>query len=224
MTWSKKRLRAAPEELSAIGEVMGRLGKDVFECAVNSDRLLHGAMGQQDRGVMDREMAWMKELSIRTRRPVSFGFVQTQSDPDGWKYWLELVTEANAAGADIWPQTSTRGVGVLFGLANRTPFDSCSRAWCSMRDMRFTDKLAKLEDPEFRAQLVADAEATPSRLDLSGVYRLDDTRVDYEVDPAETLAAHAERRGVSPAEVFLDMGGRDPGTGSVELPLHELRL
>ena len=83
-------------------------------------------VGEKDRTVIEREVAWMKELSIRTGRPVTFGFVQNRSDPDGWRYWLQLVAEANAAGADIRPQTTTRGIGVLFGLANRTPFDNCS--------------------------------------------------------------------------------------------------
>ena len=86
---------AAPEELLAIGEVMGRLGKGVFECAVDNDRQVHGMVGEKDRTVMQREVAWMKELSIRTGRPVTFGFVQNRSDPDGWQYWLELVAEAN---------------------------------------------------------------------------------------------------------------------------------
>ena len=112
---------AAPEELLAIGEVMGRLGRGVFECAVDNDRKVHGMVGEKDRTVMEREVAWMKDLSIRTGRPVTFGFVQNRSDPDGWKYWLELVAEANAAGADIRPQTTTRGIGVLFGLANPDP-------------------------------------------------------------------------------------------------------
>jgi len=196
---------AAPEELLAIGEVMGRLGRGVFECAVDNDRQLHGMVGVMDRTVMDREVAWMKELSIRTGRPVTFGFVQNRSDPDGWQYWLELVAEANAAGADIRPQTTTRGIGVLFGLANRTPFDNCSTAWRSLRQVTYPEKLAKLADPEFKAQLIADAEATPSKLDLSAIYRLDPSRVNYESDATESLTAHAERRGVSPAEAFLDM-------------------
>jgi N-acyl-D-aspartate/D-glutamate deacylase len=196
---------AAPEELMAIGEVMGRLGKGVFECAVDNDRQVHGMVGEKDRSVIEREVAWMRELSIRTGRPVTFGFVQNRSDPDGWRYWLQLVAEANAAGADIRPQTTTRGIGVLFGLANRTPFDNCSRAWRAMRDMTAADKLAALEDPAFKAQLVADVAATPSKLDLSGIYRLDPSRVSYEADPEETLIAHAARRGVAPAEAFLDM-------------------
>jgi len=196
---------AAPEELLAIGEVMGRLGKGVFECAVDNDRQLHGLVGTKDRSVMEREIAWMKELSVRTGRPVTFGFVQNRSDPDGWRYWLELVAEANAAGADIRPQTTTRGIGVLFGLANRTPFDNCSRAWRSLRDLTAAQKLERLADRNFKAQLVADVETTPSKLDLSGIYRLDDDRVDYEPDERESLVAHADRRGVSPAQAFLDM-------------------
>ena len=196
---------AAPEELLAIGEVMGKLGRGIFECAVDNDRQLHGMVGTPDRTVIAREVEWMKDLSIRTGRPVTFGFVQNRSDPTAWQYWLELVAAANADGAEIHPQTTSRGIGVLFGIANRTPFDNCSRAWRSLREMRWADKLDKLRDADFRAQLIADAEATPSKLDLSAIYRLDPTRVDYERDEAETLTAHAARRGVSPAEAFLDM-------------------
>ena len=47
---------------------------------------------------MEREIAWMKELSIRTGRPVTFGFVQNRSDPDGWRYWLELVGRGQRRG------------------------------------------------------------------------------------------------------------------------------
>ena len=209
---------ALPEELYAIGEVMGRLGKGIFECAVDNDRQLHGMVGTPDRSVIEREVAWMKELSIRTGRPVSFGFVQNRSDPTAWQYWLELVSKANAEGAKIFPQTTSRGIGVLFGIANRTPFDNCSRDWRSLRDMPLADKLAKLRDPAFRAQLIADVAATPTKLDVSAIYRLDDTRVDYERDPAESLTAHAEQRGVSPAEAFIDMALESEGRGLWNYP------
>ncbi len=209
---------ALPEELFAIGEVMGRLGKGIFECAVDNDRQLHGLVGTPDRSVIEREVAWMKELSIRTGRPVSFGFVQNRSDPTAWEYWLELVSKANAEGAKIFPQTTSRGIGVLFGIANRTPFDNCSRDWRELRDLQVADKLAKLRDPAFRAQLIADVAATPSKLDLSAIFRLDDSRVDYERDPAESLTAHAERRGVSPAEAFIDMALESEGRGLWNYP------
>lgn len=196
---------AAPEELLAIGDVMANLGKGIFECAVDNDRQLHGLVGTPDRSVIEREVAWMKELSIRTGRPVTFGFVQNRSDPTAWEYWLELVAAANAEGADIHPQTTSRGIGVLFGIANRTPFDNCSARWRELRELRWDEKLERLQDAELRAQLVADVEERPSKLDLSAIYRLDPTRVNYERDDSESLTAHAERRGVSPAAAFLDM-------------------
>src|SRR4029079_1158573 len=143
----------------------GRLG-----WAVDNAPQLHGLVGTKDRSVMEREISWMKELSIRTGRPVTFGFVQNRSDPDGWRYCLERVAEANAAGADIRPQTTTRGIGVLFGLANRTPFDNCSPAWRSLRDLTAPEKLDRLRDPAFKAQLVTDVETTSSKLDLAGIY------------------------------------------------------
>ncbi|MGF1596937.1 MAG: amidohydrolase family protein [Acidimicrobiales bacterium] len=209
---------AAPEELLAIGEVMGRLGTGIFECAVDNDRQLHGMVGTPDRTVIEREVAWMKELSIRSGRPVTFGFVQNRSDPTAWRYWLELVEAANAEGARIHPQTTSRGIGVLFGIANRTPFDNCSREWKELRQLRWQEKLVRLADPSIRAALVAAVEATPSKLDLSAIYRLDPDRVDYERDPAETLTAHAERRGVAPAEAFIDMALESAGRGLWNYP------
>ncbi|MGY9074360.1 MAG: hypothetical protein ACKVHU_15590 [Acidimicrobiales bacterium] len=75
--------RAAPKELLAIGDVMGRLDRGVFECAVDNDRQVQGIVGEKDRTVIEREVGWMKELSIRTGWPVTFGFVQNRSNPDG---------------------------------------------------------------------------------------------------------------------------------------------
>jgi len=209
---------AAPEELLAIGEVMGRLGKGVFECAVDNDRQLHGMVGTADRSVIEREVAWMKELSIRTGRPVTFGFVQNRSDPTAWRYWLELVAAANDEGARIYPQTTSRGIGVLFGIANRTPFDNSSKSWRELRSLAWPEKLERLRDPEIRATLIAEAEATPSKLDLSAIYRLEPSRVEYEGEPSESLVAHAERRGVSPAEAFIDMALESGGRGLWNYP------
>ena len=209
---------AHPEELLAIGEVMGRLGKGIFEAAVDNDRQLHGLVGVADRSVIDREVEWMKELSLRTGRPVTFGFVQNRSDPGAWEYWLELVERANEDGALIYPQTTSRGIGVLFGVANRTPFDNCSRDWRTLRGLSWQEKIKKLKDNSFKNQLVLDATKTPSKLDLAGIYRLDSNRVEYEADPSESLLDHAEARGVSPAEAFIDMALETEGHGLWNYP------
>ena len=87
-----------------------------------------------------------------------------------------------------------------------------------MRDLSWQEKLEKLGDKSFKAQLVSEAEQTPSKLDLSGIYRLDSSRVDYEADESETLIAHAEGRGVSPAEAFIDMALESEGRGLWNYP------
>ena len=45
------------------------------------------------------------------------------SRPDLYERVIDFVKAENAAGANLRPQTTARGVGILFGLETRTPFD-----------------------------------------------------------------------------------------------------
>ena len=54
-------------------------------------------------------------------------------------------------------------------------------------------------------QLIAEAEDHPPRLDLRELYVLPPGPARYDCDPDSSLAAHAERRGVSAAAAFIEL-------------------
>jgi hypothetical protein len=56
--------------------------------------------------------------------PVTFTIMQSDRRRDLWAWVMEQVAAARRRGADVRPQTSARGVGILDGLAGRTPYEA----------------------------------------------------------------------------------------------------
>ena len=203
---------AEPEELLALGDVLGRAGKGVFEGAMR--------LGERDGADLANtraEVAWMGELSRRTGRPVSFGLTQSDRRPSLYADVVEMCKVQNADGANVRPQTTARGVGILFGLHNRTPFDR-GEEWKKLRALTLMERLQVLRDPVRRAALVADGNAQPPAMDPAKVWVLPAGDARYDVQPHDTLAAVAARSGVSPVEAFIQHALDTDGAGILNYP------
>jgi N-acyl-D-aspartate/D-glutamate deacylase len=204
---------ALPEELLAIGDVMGRWGRGVFESAPR--------LGERD----DRsytnsraEIGWMADLSIASGRPVTFGLAHSDRRPDLYRRVMEFVDEGNARGAHVRPQTTARGIGILFGLAHHSPFDGCP-TWRAMRGKSLEEKLAILRDTEQREALIAEAdEQGPKPEVLAGFYVLGPDEPRYDHDPANSLPAVAAARGLSPAGAFVALCLESEGRVLINFP------
>ena len=148
---------ATPDELFAFADVLGRHRRGVFEAA---SRL--GERDGEDLAGTRAEMAWMGEVSRRSGRPVTFGLVQSDRRPELFRQIVGFAKEQNALGGCVRPQTTARGVGVLFGLQSRTPFDR-SPAWQALHGLSLQEQLLVLRDAARRSQLIAEAEEHPPR-------------------------------------------------------------
>ena len=202
---------ADERELLAFGDVLGRHGKGIFEAAAR--------LGERDREEhlpkTRAEMAWMGELSRRSGRPVSFGLVHSDRRPELFRRVIEFAKEENASGANIRPQTTSRGIGVIYTLANRHPWSS-NGAWKELAALDLEAQVAALADPSWRARLVADSEKV--RPDASMVYVLPEGDANYDCAPAHRLTAIAEARGVSPVEAFIDLNIETGGRVNLNFP------
>jgi N-acyl-D-aspartate/D-glutamate deacylase len=202
---------ADPHELLEIAQVMGDRNRGVFEAAPALGE--RGADGERR---TQPEVALLGEISRRTGRPATFGLSQTKRVPGIHTDALETVDQQNALGAVLRPQTTARGIGLLFGPACRTPFDG-SPAWKALRDMPLPDKLGLMRDPVKRADLVAAAEGLPT-IPMDELYVLPEGDARYDLGPDDTLGAHAKRREVSPAEAFLELVEERNGNVLVNWP------
>ncbi|HSB86199.1 MAG TPA: amidohydrolase family protein [Ilumatobacteraceae bacterium] len=215
---------AQPEELFAFADVLGRFGTGIFESA---SRIGEGERDDAEIPGTRAEMEWMGEVSRRSGRPVSFGLLQHDSRPDLYARVIELAKLENARGALLRPQTTARSVGVLFNLDTRTPFDRVA-AWRELRSMRNGKKLIALRDPAMRAKLIEAAESTPPTVDLAQLFvvnPLDGERgARYDLDPATSLAAIAEQRGISAAAAYIELQLETDGALVCSFPFLNQRL
>jgi N-acyl-D-amino-acid deacylase len=190
---------AAADELLAFAEVLHEHGAGVFEGAMR--------LGERDNDALDNtraEVGLMGEISRRSGRPVSFGLTQSNRRPDLFERVIDFVTAENAAGANVRPQTTARGVGILFGLHTRTPFDRAP-SWKELRGAVNGRKLQMVRDATFRQTLINEADVHGTAVDLDGLFVLPDGEARYDNDPADSLAAIAVARGVSPAAAFIEL-------------------
>ncbi len=203
---------ADPAELLAIGDVMGRRGRGVFEAAAR--------LGERDADDLHNtraEVGWMGELSRRSGRPATFGLAHSHRRPELYRRVIEFAREENRTGARLRPQSTARGIGFLMGLASRTPFDRLE-GWQALRRLPLAERLAALADPERREALVRAAESAPAPFDYAQMYVLASVPPRYDNRPEDSLAAHAARRGVSAPRAFVEISLETAGRAFFNYP------
>jgi N-acyl-D-amino-acid deacylase len=211
---------ATPEELISLAAVMAARSRGVFELAPRFD-----GEGPSE-GRARSEIGWMRELSLRTGRPVTFNLTHTYDNPEHHRLALGLVHEANREGALIRPQTTARGIGVLFSLQSSTPFGR-HPSWQELARLPFDQRLAALREPGWRNRLVDDAILGPHPEDLQtffvtgadGVPGQTAGRARYDCVAGSSLPEVAAARGVSMAEAFIDLCLETDGLVLVYWPL-----
>ena len=209
---------AGPDELLAFGDVLGRTGRGLFEGAMR--------LGERDDDVLTgtrAEVAVMGEISRRSGRPVSYGLVQSDRRPDLYARVIEFTKEENATGGLVRPQTTARGIGILFGLSNRTPWDR-TPAFRDLRALPPAERLAAIREPQWRERLIADGAEARMMLGPDKIFVLPEGGARYDCRPEDSLAAHASRRGVGPVEAFLDLTIERDGNLNLNMPLLNQRL
>ena len=198
---------ATPEELKGICAALKEQNRGLVEAASGG---LTGANEDDMRENLRREMVWMNEISRETGRTVLFNLAQNREVPKGYQYALDALTKSVQAGAKIKAQSTTRGIGVLFGFQNRTPFDRAP-AWRALRGMPLSEKLAKLNDADYRAEMVRQSLENMPPLEWADLFVLSHDNPRYDHAPSDSLAAHAARLDTSPPDAFIELSLLDNG-------------
>jgi N-acyl-D-amino-acid deacylase len=203
---------ATDDEMLAFADVLGKHQRGVFEGAYR--------LGEKDRELTKtaHEVWLMGELSRRSGRPVSFGLTQVNHRNEIFSSVIAMSHAENAKGANLRPQTTARGVGILFGLHNRSPFDRYA-AWRELAPLSLTERLAFIRNAEKRAALINDVvNGAESTFDANRAFVLMPGLARYDCRADDSLASHAARRGVSPVEAFLQISDETNGTAIINIP------
>jgi len=209
---------AQTDELFAIADVLGKWKRGVFEVAPKL-----GEGDGDDFANTRAEVAWMAEVNRTTGRPVTFGVAQTNFRPGLYEHVLKFIDEETAAGAQLRPQTTARGIGLLFGLQARTFYDGLP-AWKALRPLDLDARLAVLRDDTRRVALIEEAVANPPPFDFNGVYSLGTGEARYSYRPADSLAACAAQAGESVPEAFVRIALETQGRALFTWPFLNQRM
>ena len=201
---------AMPDELIAIGEVIGRVGRRVVEL-VGDD-----VVGAEER-------AWMRALA-GVGATVTFALAQGGSSSDGYREVLGDAAAAQASGLQIVPQVANRPTGMLFGFQSSLHPFITHPTYKSIAHLPLDARVAELRRPEVRSALLAEVPATKNRIGLALMSRFElffplGDVPDYEPHPSTSAAGVAAAAGRTPQEVMLDwMLGRE-GKALIFAPL-----
>jgi N-acyl-D-aspartate/D-glutamate deacylase len=206
---------ATKEELIGIGRAMGRVGHGVFEMASDLKR-------EWD------EFGWMADLSRETGLPVTFAMLQSIAKELPWEEQMAETAKANESGAHVVAQIAIRGNGVLMAWQGTAHPFKFRPSWQAIEALPWDQQWARLSDPAFKAQLLAEENVFPESdvLPLLMVvacgwslqYEMDDG-FRYEPTPADSIAARAAAAGKDPAEYAYDLLSSGDGTGFIYLPI-----
>jgi N-acyl-D-aspartate/D-glutamate deacylase len=209
---------AQADELLAFGDVLKKVGYGLFEGAMR--------LGERDDDELTKtreEVALMGEISRRSGRPLSYGLVQSDRRPDLYSRVLEFNREENDRGALLRPQTTARGIGMIYNIFNRTPWDR-TESWRALRKLDREGRLSALRDQSHRARLITDAENAERVPRAEKMFVLPEGDARYDCRAEDSLAAHAERRNVSAAEAFIELVLERNGALNLNYPIlnHQL--
>ena len=212
---------ATPEELVAIGHAMGRAtaagGHAVFEMASDLKREWN-------------EFVWMGKLSREAKIPVTFAALQSIAKEMPLAEQIANMRAENDNGANIVAQIALRGNGIIMAWQGTVNPFAFRPSWMAIKDLPWEAQKAKLLDPAFKAQLLAEPnDYTDAPKDIGGVvmvisqgwamqYEMDPD-FDYEPGPDASINARAAAAGVSPQEYAYDLLCRDDAKGFIYLPI-----
>ena len=205
---------APDQELSAIADAMGRAGRGVFEM------IPAGTVGKLERLGGERttpeaEVKLMADFSRQSGRKVTFTLVQSPDyAPDTWERLLEMVVTANQTGAQLYPQVSSRPIGLASGLSGYHAFQR-RPTYMKLAHLPLAERARELAKPEIKAAIMSETDVLVDQPgSMANMYQLFQTAamflypladpVDYEPDPSEMLGSRAAATGQDVLDLLYD--------------------
>jgi len=215
---------ASVEELLAIAAPMTRRRAGMLQMVPLG--LVGGISGQGIGAAGDEarlaEARIAVELARKTGRPLTYSLVDDAGSPGLWRRVTSLFADANAQGASLYPQVSSRGVGTLTGFTGSHLFQR-RPTYLTLADLPEADLLRALATSEIRAAILAEADVpTGSTIGVhnrhlmfarlfDNLYPLDEA-IGFEPSARQSIRALADAAGIDPQAYLYDYMLRDGGT------------
>ncbi len=159
--------------------------------------------------------------------PVTFTLAIGNAGPPFFLDALTMVEKANADGGDITAQIYPRPIGLVLGLElSGNPF-VLYPSYQEIAHLPLAERVAEMRKPEVRQRILSDSPGEGHPLMFAAqlwdwMFPMGDPP-NYEPDPADSIAARARARGVSPLEEAYDRVLDDDGHAMLLVTLANFR-
>ncbi len=224
---------AGKDELEGLARAVAASGHGVLQAVNDFDMVRPGE-------TFDTEFELMEAFFRAGQgRPGSMSLMQRDFAPDDWKNIIHRTEALNADGLDISFQVAPRAIGAINGLNCTFHPLMAFPSYISIAALPLAERVAKLSDPNFKAQLLSE---TPVQLagDDSPVPQLVDMMietfpklaekifpmnmhegsVDYEPSSEDSIAGLAREEGVSVWDMAYDLLLEDDGHALFYFPVY----
>jgi N-acyl-D-aspartate/D-glutamate deacylase len=169
------------------------------------------------------EFAIMRGMVEASGRPLSATVLQRNSDPDGFRDFMNMIGGAVADGLPMHAQVAPRPIGTLFSLdMHRNPF--CFHpSYKTIEHEPLDNKVAIMRDPAFRAKILAESADHHTEQQVRRVQSFDylfpfGDPPNYTPSKDDSVTAIAAREGRSVFEVAYDLLLEDDGRAMLFAP------
>jgi N-acyl-D-amino-acid deacylase len=170
------------------------------------------------------EFALIERLHARSGRPISFTLNQDTRFSGGWRYYLDGVGRASAAGRPIRGQIFPRPIAVMLGLdLSLHPF-ALNPSYRAIADLPLAEKVAVMKEPAFRARILAEEPTDPNPF-LVALAKMWDPCFPLGDPPCYTPALEdsipnrARRAGREPLDLLYEELLKDDGHAMIYVPV-----
>jgi len=196
---STPSFEAAEDELTALALALKAAGKGVMQLITDFDD-------------PDQTFAMLRRLVQASGRPLSVSLLEGAYGPMTlrWSDVLDWAAAATDAGLPIKAQVLGRAIGVMLGheLTLNT-FYTCA-SYVKLGDLPFDERIRELRRPDVRARILAESADPDPTIVLGRLAREFDHMFllgdppDYEQPFDQSIAARAQRAGVTPEAFVYD--------------------
>jgi len=203
---------AALDEVIGIGRALGEAGHGVFE-------IISDITGD------DANLEWTARLSVETGRPISLAALISRRSGMKMREVLEFIERSNGQGAHMLAQVGARPAGSLMSLQSSVhPFSTHRSYRQLMAGLSHEERVARMRDPQVRAQILNDLPAVKDEQTLGMVagfqhqFSLGDPP-EYEPTADSSIRERAKRMHRTAQEVAYDTLLERDGREIIYMPL-----
>jgi N-acyl-D-aspartate/D-glutamate deacylase len=206
---------AEDDELLALAAALGESGRGVFQLIPRgaNGAIVVEALGREARLEEHRRI---EAIARASGRPVTYTLMEFAADLDDLRMMVAESSRATAAGMQVRPQTSPRGLGSIHSLDSYHVFLR-KPSYRAIAHLARKDRAEAMRDPARRAAILGEADvdgeyaANPGVLKMMNrqTWNLPNTYVlasalDYEPGPDRLVSALARAAGKTPEEFIYD--------------------